>query len=335
MEAVYTRCIFCDAELPPPESRRRGEHIIPSHIYGSVCIKDVCARCNRELGATADVDVLKDARLVSAVLELGLEDIKNRLLEHGQTTFEDVDTGQILPGRIKDGSHRLHPYCKGEIWSVPEEAITQVLGGSLAKDPPSHLTDKQAVEYLKELITRYEKIQPGETVHDGRIGIGLRKATGKVSHKFETEVGAGKRLASKIAFEILHYFLPLDRVESVKSNLDQLATFAKTGEGNVASMVFYPLEDDYPAAPDYRHTINVYYEDRGIIVDVLLFGSASYRVRINQPTGTEGGMLRYENEVLDMVGMMMTFEPDKPRMKYWAKRIHGEKEPQVYEAAHL
>jgi hypothetical protein len=300
-----------------------------------VCIKDVCADCNSQLGSTADVDVLKDERLVSAVLTLGLDDLRERLLELGTTAFEDIDTRQRMPGSTKGGKLRLTPQCEGPVWSVSEDDVEKILGGSLTKHPPESTTSDQAIQWLREMIADYEKIEPGQSVWDDRLGRGLRKARAEISHEFKTEKGAGKRLAAKVAYEVLHCFLPWDRIVAMKSDFDRLAEFAKTGTGDMSHMIFYPTPDDYRTAPVCRHVIKVSNVRYGVVVDVILFGTVSYRVWVKQPPPPLGGPLIFGGEALDMVGMMMSFEPGSARNKYLAKQIHGDTQVFVAEAPSL
>ena len=60
VQNFYTHCIFCSSELREKDRSRRGEHIIPELLYGSLCIKDVCIGCNNKLGHSADHLALED-----------------------------------------------------------------------------------------------------------------------------------------------------------------------------------------------------------------------------------------------------------------------------------
>lgn len=98
MQNFYDHCIFCFSKLTKEEKKGTGDHIVPEYMYGSICMKDVCERCNNRLGRSADVDAIEEGRIISAAFKLKLPELQARIRDRADGKIVDAMDGS--EGRV-------------------------------------------------------------------------------------------------------------------------------------------------------------------------------------------------------------------------------------------
>lgn len=217
MQSFFGTCIFCRDKLSRDEVKGRGDHVIPEFMYGSFCIKDVCTSCNNRLGHIADHLAIEDGRIISAVFKLDLPELKAKIRDRGQ--------GKILD--LTDGSESLVKFKDGKPWVVPRQVSEQMFVSD-ERDARAHLLNRlrKTTEHglsegererivHEELWPKYQALEPGESIHEPRLGFTLRKAPGKIVQDWKVTDGAAKRLVAKIGYEVAFLVFDRDRLAAL------------------------------------------------------------------------------------------------------------------------
>ena len=344
VQNFYTHCIFCGSELTENEKQRQGEHIIPECLYGSFCIKDVCIRCNRTLGHTADHRALEDRRIISAAFELDLPELQARIRDRSKGKMVDESGESLAPVVFKNGKPKLVPQpISDKLFTCDERDAPTHLLNRLRKDRRHGLEDEEVEQIvIRELMPRYNQLNPGESVSEPRLGVGMRKAPlGPIHQQWKVTEGAAERLVAKVGYETA--FLILDR-EGLASTcaISDLAAVAM-GDGHLSKLVLMYPPNTYspvnapPYGARYHHQIIFSLGTLGTkyFIDIYFFGCVGFRLLLRGDSPGTCRPIPHPDGDLEVVSLLMTFEPNLQRMKYVDLRRAGSEAFERYDLTGL
>lgn len=322
MEGWFSHCVFCTEELPPLGQRGKGEHIIPEFLMGSWCTKDVCVACNNHFGAHVDHVALEDPRIIDAIHQLDLPDLKARLLDKATATTTDLDTGRRLRTKTKAGKAKIVRQDLDGIVDHDETDGFDTFLRTVLRRPPAGLTGPDIEAEVARLQALYEGIQPGQMVTSDKLGRAFRKGRARTTYEFKVTPGAASRLIAKIAYEAAFLFLSINRLQAYLPSLRALSAHARNGEPIDDFILFRqptPRGHTYdPAQARHGHTITCSYGHGFAGIDVSLFALANYRVHLlprpDAPPVSHEAPAHNGQRVTD-ARMVITFEPGRPREK--------------------
>jgi len=332
MQNFYDRCIFCFNQLTEIDKKGTGDHVVPKVLYGSFCSKDVCVGCNSRLGLASDPLALEDERIISAAFSLDLPELQAQIRDRAMGKIVDLSDGSEHPVRFKRGKPLVVPkQVDDQLFESDERDAVGHLIRMLLKDPRHALSKEETERIVRdELMPKYERLEPGESVSEPRLGTRLRKAPGRIVQKLKVTEGAAQRLVAKIGYEWAFVTFDRDRLVSSASVLEQLSTVAM-GDGTLGGdILMYPL-DPYspvnapPRGPKYHHQIIIWYEDIANIIDIYLFGCVGFRLFLRGDSAEAYGPFKHPEGDIRMFSLLMTFEPGKERQKQrFLRRVGSE-----------
>lgn len=322
MRNFYSHCIFCFNELTKAEEKGTGEHIVPEFLYGSVCVKDVCVGCNSDLGRIADHLAVEDSRIISAAFALNLPELQNKIRDRGTGKIIDVTDGSEGPVRFKNGKPWVVPQRVSDDLFVSGEQDVQAHLLRMLRKRPEHGLDPVEVEQIvkHQLMPRYDRLGPGESVSEQRLGVSLRKAPGEIHQEWKVTEGACEQLVAKIGYETAFLVFDRDRLAAMPM-LRQLAAVAM-GQGRLdRPVLMYPLSkyspvNSPPQGPKYHHQIIVWLQDVHNIIDIYFFGCVGFRLLLRGDSPAAYGAFSHPDGDIDMVSFLMKFEPGEEKKKY-------------------
>lgn len=337
MQSFFNHCIFCFRPLSHGERKSDGEHVIPEFLHGSLCIKDVCPQCNSLLGSEADHLALEDERIIAASFALDLPELQNRIIDRGKGVFVDEEDRSERAVKFKGGKPRIVPRkVRENLLETDEKDAPTHLRNILARLPPKGLKKGEIEKLSQELMWRYENIEPGESVHEPRLDMTLRKLRGEIKHQFKTTPNAAHRLIAKIALEFSLYAFNRDRLVTIPA-LDEIYTVALNGGELRNTTLMYPISPFSPVVtdpkePKYFHQIILYYGDVGNLLDIYFFGCVGFRLSLREDDPSLFGPMKVDGKDVSMISILMTFEPNKPKERYLFSRTPEDKTPREWNA---
>lgn len=328
MQNFYSHCIFCFNPLSAIDKKAKGEHVVPGHMYGSICVKDVCVDCNSDLGHSADHLAIEDSRIIAAAFALELSELQNRITDRGTGRIIDISDGFASPVKFKNGKPWVVPQrVSNELFVCDDEDAETHLLNILRKEPQDGLGDAEFESKVwNKLIHEYRWLKSGDSVSEPTLGIGLRKAQGKIQHELKITKGACERLVAKIGYETAFLLLEQDRLAAMPV-LQQLAAVAM-GQGRLDNQILmYPRQyspvNSPPQGPKYHHQIVVSVKEIGIFIDIYFFGCVGFRLRLHGDGPIVYEPIPHSDGGLDMVSVLMTFVPGEEKGKYIFFRRDG------------
>jgi hypothetical protein len=324
MIAFYKRCIFCGKELPPPDKRGRGEHVIPDLIYGSMKIKDLCRNCNNMLGTEVDHKILEDPRIIGAILKLDIKELKDKIIEKGTTVGKDTIDGHEVKYKYKDGKFRMIPSVIEPDGLEHSETDAISVLKNIARKNINPLWEKKELEFLidNHVSKEYEKIKTGGSLNLPPFNRVLRKRQATIEKTtFKRSNEAAYRLVAKIVYEMCWYALDLEMQDSLS---DDIIYFGKLAYGEADyeeyRIIYRPVRE--PLEPDFYHLTQFHFERGYVLVDVDFFKSVNFRVmlRANKPFA----LPKIEESEFEGIGIFMSFDPDKEKRKGCAYKFVNE-----------
>lgn len=184
----------------------------------------------------------------------------------------------------------------------------------------SHLkTDVKREARKQQFLIDYKQLPVGQCIKDRELGIRLQRVSGKYQHRWKVTKNACERLVAKIAYETAFVALEPRRWLNMPV-LDHLAEVA-FGVAHLDPLIFgYPTTTYYPIGtsskdPKYYHQIIIEFKNHATIVNVFFFGCVGFRLRLRGDDPCAHGPLKLHEENLDMLMLLMTFEPGKNKRK--------------------
>jgi hypothetical protein len=324
MLAFYPNCIFCGKELPPPDKRGKGEHIIPEFIFGSVKIKDVCPKCNNKLGTEVDSKILEDPRIILAIRDLNITPLKNKIIAKGTTTGKDTKDRHVIEYKSRNGKFSMIPTpIEPDGIEHPESDAKSVLINMARRRRHPAFTEDEAVYYVENILwPDYEKLEPGQEINARPIGRTIVKKQATVEKTtFKQSEKAAYRLVAKIIYEMCWYMLEPATRECLS---DDIIYFGKLANGEADyeeyRIIYRPVRE--LLEPDFYHLIQFHFESGYVLVDVDFFKSVNFRVTLRANKSFPLPIM--EGKETEGFGIFMSFDPKKDKRKGCAFKFKDE-----------
>lgn len=319
-------CIFCSRTEKDISFHR--EHIIPDSIGGTFFIDNaVCSKCNSDLGAHIDSEILKLPDILTAFDALGIQHDRNGILNRhynitGETYGMELRFGKangrafsFSNKRLPDGSlitteHNWFDVCKR---TVTRDEKLRAAG----------ITEQEIEHALEGLRQLYEQAQNGEFVDCLELGLKLRKLGGPSSVNIVPKAKANiEPLIAKIAYETLFLIGGAEFFSEENRNLRlQLRTSIDTQEiqKDIFVMRVEPVIKEYSPV----HLIRLEFPDYITIIRVIFFGRIEYVLVTKPLSRVFADNLKQSLRVDNLYALDFQQEISKHTKSFWAVTTDG------------
>lgn len=325
MWSIFTKCLFCDQDLPNSPTGL-GEHVIPANLFGFWCSHDVCSKCIEYFGFKIDKLGINNPYLINSMEKLKIQNLEKK---YEQMPFIGINTLTNVPvkmirrkgtfkatTRIEDNNFLECSETDFDYVAIP--FINSLIQEKLPKD-----VIQKAIVDLKD---KYLKLKIGESIISDIFKITLkRNQVRDVEYDFE-RVPIITPLIAKIVFTAIHYFVPLDLLGSL-SNYWAYRDHARFNK----EIKEFTINDCILQKNDIRFPFHAIRFLGGggntLMVDCMLFGYNNWRCLFY--SDKEVRLLDGFNNEVERISFYMDFQEQQNKKKF-LEFIYPDKTKQIY-----
>jgi len=307
---LFTKCIFCDADLPK-EVSGVGEHVIPESLVGFWRIYDVCKDCMLYFGDNVDQLGIKNPNLLHSMKELNLPKVEKHADNMPYIAKDTLTNEKVKMVRKKSKFRTKARTINEEFYECAEEDLDKVAIPQIKKMCNNVLAKETVDSEAEKLKNEYLKIPPGESVTNNILNITLKKRQVK-DVEFDNEaIPSITPLISKIIFSAIHYFLPLNITGSLIDywSLRDHARYGKALRDYTINICNLRKGNErYPF-----HRIKFEKFGHSLLTDVTFFGYNNWRSIL--PANERVKLLDENEKEVESLSLYLDFEELNERKK--------------------
>lgn len=320
MQPFFENCIFCHRRFSGEEVERSREHVVPDLLLGSVQIWDVCRECNSKLGKEVDHLLLRESRIINAIDKLNIRELKQKIVDAGETTGIDSIDGRELKAQYYQGTPKILPQRidPDGIESSEDDAL-DILYKLVNRDERLLWSQEERKKYIDTVVwPENNEMAHGESRSYPLIG---RRIVKRKIEKFVTtpkhENNVANRLAAKIVYEVCHYALDMKLLQLVERDLNAYGEYAYSGGSKNKALICLRDSEEH-REPAFYHLIQILHYPHFIAIDIDFFNSVNFRGVLFPQSGYDLPVVN--GHEAEGIGIAMTFKPNLPRSKTLAIR---------------
>lgn len=307
---LFTKCIFCDNDLPEKPSGV-GEHVIPESLLGFWRIYDVCKDCMLYFGDNVDQLGIKNPNLLHSMKLLKIDKVE-KYADNMPYVAKDTQTSEKVKmvrkrSKFKTSARKINE----EFYECAEEDLDKVAIPQI-KNMCNNILTKETIDLEAEkLKEEYLKIAPGDYITNSILGITLKKRQVKGVEYDKELIPSISPLIAKIIFSAIHYFLPLNITDSL-IDYRSLRDHARYGK----KLRDYTINSCNLRKGDSRyHFHRIKFEKMGhaLLTDVTLFGYNNWRSIL--PANERVILLDETEKEVESLSLYLDFEQHNHRNK--------------------
>ncbi len=276
------------------------------------------------MGTEVDHLILEDPRIIGAILDLDIKELKDKIIEKGTTTGKDTIDGHEIEYKYRKGefTQKTIPIKPFGI-EHPESDAKSVLINMAKKRRHPLFSEEEAIHYVENILwPAYEKLEPGQELHAHPIGRRLVKRQATMEKTtFKRSETAAYRLVAKIIYEICWYVLEPSTLDQLTDDIYYYRDFAYGTEEYKEHRIMYRPQREV-LKPDFYHMIQIHYYPRTVLIDIDFFQSVNFWVMLR--SGQPIPLPKVEYKEIEGYGIFMDFSPDREKSKGYAVRYEGE-----------